>query len=66
MIPMWLVLSLAAALIFTALNLLTRILAVKSDHPRAFSFVYNSWGVLFAALAYVVINHVVFFVTNSK
>lgn len=45
---MWLLLSLLSALAFTALNLLTRVLAVKSNHPRAFSFVYNCWGVLFA------------------
>lgn len=50
---MWLLLSLLAALIFAALNLLTRILAVKSTHPRAFSFVYNGWGVLFAIIVYL-------------
>ncbi|MBI4066634.1 DMT family transporter [Candidatus Gottesmanbacteria bacterium] len=51
---MWLILSLVSSFIFTALNLLTRVLAVKSDHPRAFSFVYNCWGVLFAVLALII------------
>lgn len=50
---MWLILSLSAVLIFTAVNLLMRVLAVKSEHPRTFSFVFNSWGALFAILLFI-------------
>lgn len=53
---MWLILSLLSATSFTVLNLLTRVLAVKSSHPRAFSFVYNCWGVLFAIIAYLALD----------
>ena len=49
---MWLILSLAAVLMFTSQNLLMRVLAVKSDHPRTFSFIFNLWGSLFALLIY--------------
>ena len=51
---MWLILSLAAVLMFTAQNLLMRVLAVKSDHPRTFSFIFNSWGVIFALIFFVI------------
>jgi drug/metabolite transporter (DMT)-like permease len=51
---MWLILSLAAVCLFTAQNLLMRVLAVKSDHPRTFSFVFNCWGTLFAAIVYLI------------
>jgi drug/metabolite transporter (DMT)-like permease len=37
---------------FTAQNLLMRVLAVKSNHPRTFSFIYNIWGTLFALLIF--------------
>ncbi|MEK7544113.1 MAG: DMT family transporter [Patescibacteria group bacterium] len=47
---MWLVLSIIAALMFTAQNLLMRVLAVKSVHPRTFSFVFNGWGTFFATI----------------
>lgn len=47
---MWLILSLGAVIMFTAQNLLMRVLAVKSVHPRTFSFVYNGWGTFFAAI----------------
>lgn len=50
---MWLTLSLLSALTFTVLNLLTRILAVKSTHPRVFSFVYNCFGALFTFLVFL-------------
>lgn len=50
---MWLIFSISAALIFTSVNLLTRILAVKSVNPRAFSLVYSLWGVLFACSVFV-------------
>ena len=50
---MWLILSLASVLIFTAVNLLMRVLAVKSKNPRTFSVVFNSWGALFAILLFV-------------
>lgn len=51
---MWLILSLAAALMFTTQNLLMRVLAVKSVYPRTFSFVYNSWGTVFAAIFFLI------------
>ncbi len=54
MIAMWLFLSLAATLMFTTQNLLMRVLAVKSVHPRTFSFVFNSWGALFAAILFLI------------
>lgn len=50
---MWLILSLASVLMFTAVDLLMRILAVKSEHQRTFSFVFNSWGALFAILLFI-------------
>lgn len=50
---MWLILSLFAVALFTAQNLLMRVLAVKSVHPRTFSFVFNSWGTFFAALLFI-------------
>lgn len=50
---MWLVLSLAAVLMFTSQNLLMRVLAVRSDHPRTFSFIFNLWGTLFALLIFI-------------
>lgn len=53
MVVMWLILSLASVLIFTAVNLLMRVLAVKSENPRIFSFVFNSWGALFAILLFI-------------
>ena len=51
---MWLILTLLAVLMFTAQNLLMRVLAVKSVHPRTFSFIYNSWGTLFAAILFII------------
>lgn len=51
---MWLIFAILAALMFTAQNLLMRILAVKSVHPRTFSFVFNSWGTLFAAMLFLI------------
>lgn len=53
MLAMWLILSLAAVLVFTTVNLLMRVLAVKSEHPRTFSVIFNSWGALFAILFFV-------------
>ncbi|MEK7141509.1 MAG: DMT family transporter [Patescibacteria group bacterium] len=52
---MWLILALLAASMFTAQNLLMRVLAVKSVHPRTFSFVFNGWGTLFSIL-YIIIE----------
>lgn len=52
---MWLILALLAAFMFTAQNLLMRVLAVKSVHPRTFSFVFNSWGTLFSIL-YIIVD----------
>lgn len=51
---MWLILALGAVIMFTAQNLLMRVLAVKSEHPRTFSFVFNSWGTVFAAILYLI------------
>lgn len=45
---MWLTLSIICACVFAVNNILGRILAVKSDNPRAFAFVYNFWNGLFA------------------
>lgn len=50
---MWLILSIAAALAYTSVDLLMRLLAVKSDSPRTFSFVYNCWGALFALIIFL-------------
>lgn len=54
MVAMWLILSLAAVLMFTAQNLLMRVLAVKSSHPRTFSFIFNSWGAIFSILLFFI------------
>ncbi|MBI3342950.1 DMT family transporter [Candidatus Gottesmanbacteria bacterium] len=50
---MWFILSFTSALIFTAVNLLMRVLAVKSEHTRTFSVVFNLWGALFALLLFL-------------
>lgn len=50
---MWFILSIAAALAYTAVNLLMRLLAIKSNSPRTFSFVYNFWGALFALIIFL-------------
>ncbi len=46
----WLFFAISAALLFTSLNLLMRVLAVKSEHPRAFAFSFNVFGAFFAIL----------------
>lgn len=51
---MWLILSLTAVLMFTAQNLLMRVLAVKSSNPRIFSFIFNSWAAMFAVFLFVI------------
>lgn len=51
---MWLILSLTAVFMFTAQNLLMRVLAVKSGHPRTFSFIFNSWAATFAILLFII------------
>ncbi|MDP1722814.1 MAG: DMT family transporter [Candidatus Gottesmanbacteria bacterium] len=51
---MWLILSLMAVVMFTAQNLLMRVLAVKSVHPRTFSVVFNGWGTIFAAILFLI------------
>ncbi len=51
---MWLILSLMAVAMFTIQNLLMRVLAVKSEHPRTFSFVFNGWGTFFAAILFLI------------
>ncbi|TSC88159.1 MAG: Uncharacterized protein G01um101416_182 [Microgenomates group bacterium Gr01-1014_16] len=44
----WLILASTAAVLFSLNSLLGRVLAVKSQNPRAFAFVYNLFGALFA------------------
>lgn len=65
MVAMWLILSIAAVLMFTAVNLLMRIMAIKSIQPRTFSFIFNCWSALFAVIilfierpSFAKINHV--------
>jgi len=45
---MWLWLTLLSVILFTVLNLLLRIMAVKSLNPRIFSFIFNSIAAAFA------------------
>lgn len=47
---LWLWLTLASLAAFSSLNLLMRLLAVKSVNPRAFAFVYNAWGAIFSLI----------------
>lgn len=46
----WLILSIGAIAFFSCLNLLMRVLAVKSENPRAFSFMFNVFAGLFALI----------------
>jgi len=48
----------------TALNLLMRVLAVNSKNPRAFSFIFNSWGALFAFLLFIIQPQQAFILPN--
>lgn len=48
----WFLYSLIVLFIFTFWNLWIKILAVESKDQRAFSFVYNLWGALFAIALY--------------
>lgn len=50
----WHFYALLSALIFAVQDLLMRVLAVKSDIPRAFSVVFNLWGAFFAILAFII------------
>ena len=49
----WLIFSLLVAFLSAALNLLVRVLVVKSENPRAFSLVFNIWAASFAAMIYI-------------
>lgn len=50
---LWFWLSIASVILFTAVNLLMRVLAVKSEDPRTFSVVFNAWGGLFALILFL-------------
>lgn len=49
----WFAYSLLALMCFSVLNLLTRIVAVKSVSPRASSFVFNVWGAIIATVLFL-------------
>ena len=51
---MWLILSSQRFSCLPHKNILMRVLAVKSDHPRTFSFIFNLWGTLFALLIFAI------------
>ncbi|MFA6183694.1 MAG: DMT family transporter [Parcubacteria group bacterium] len=50
----WITYTILTVIFLTALNLLMRVLAVNSKNPRAFSFIFNSWGALFAFLLFII------------
>lgn len=50
---LWLWLSLLSALLSTALNLLMRVMAVKSSNTRVFSFVFNSYAAVLALILFL-------------
>jgi len=50
---LWFFLALASAFIFTAQELLMRVLAVRTGSPRIFAVVFNLWGALFAVVMFV-------------
>lgn len=49
----WLVFATGAILFFAAQDIMMRVLAIKSDHSRIFSFVFNIWGAFFALIAFI-------------
>lgn len=51
---LWFWYSIIAVFTFAAQNLLMRVLAVKTNNPRIFSFVFNMWGVLFALALFII------------
>jgi len=51
---LWLWLTLFSVVAFSTLDLLMRLLAVRAVNPRAFAFVYNSWGALFSLGFFIV------------
>lgn len=50
----WFIFAVGAIFFFAAQDILMRVLAIKSDHSRVFSFVFNLWGAFFAFIAFVV------------
>ena len=49
----WLIFAVGAILFFATQDIMMRILAIKSDHSRIFSFVFNLWGAFFALIAFM-------------
>lgn len=49
----WFLLAAASAFIFAALELLMRVLSVKTHSPRIFSLVFNLWGAVFAIMLFI-------------
>ncbi len=50
---LWFFLALASAFIFTAQELLMRVLAIRTGSPRIFAVVFNLWGAGFALLLFL-------------
>ncbi len=50
----WLVYAIGAIFFFATQDILMRVLAIKSDHSRIFSFVFNLWGAFFALIAFII------------
>lgn len=50
---LWFILALASACIFTAQELLMRVLAIRTNSPRVFAVVFNLWGAGFAMLLFL-------------
>lgn len=50
----WIIYTILAIFFYTATNLLMRTLAVNSKNPRAFSFIFNLWGAVFAFLIFAI------------
>lgn len=59
----WFLLATLTALLNTIQNLVMRVMAVKSQDPRAFSFVYSSWAIVFSILLVLVTKPVLDFRT---
>ncbi len=53
----WFGYSLIALVCFTFFNLLNRVVAVKSEEPRAGAFAFNVWGALVAIVLFLFTSH---------
>lgn len=53
---MWIYFALSAAFLFAANSILGRVLATKSDNPRAFALIYNTIGGIFV-LSFFLFDH---------